>query len=196
MRIPNSAATLSWMPRVLARISVTLRILAVGMLPALLAAQTAAAPDKPDADPVARGKYLARMGDCVSCHSSSQGGDYGGGLRIHTPFGSLISPNITFDPATGIGAWTKDDLWNALHNGLKKNGEYLYPAMPYSFFTKITRADSDAIYDFLSTVPQQIYPVDVNHLDFPFSIRATMLAWNELFFSPGTYVPDPKRSET
>jgi mono/diheme cytochrome c family protein len=195
MRNANTAAMPSWMHRALARISATLCFLAAGMLPALLAAQPAAAADGPDADQIARGKYLARMGDCVSCHSSTQGGDYGGGLRINTPFGFLISPNITFDLSTGIGTWTKDDLWNALHSGLKKNGEYLYPVMPYSFFTKVTRADSDAIYDFLSSVPQQVYPVDVNHLDFPFSIRATMLAWNELFFSPGTYVPDPKQSE-
>jgi mono/diheme cytochrome c family protein len=148
------------------------------------------------ADPqsVARGEYLARVGDCVSCHSSPQGGTYGGGLKIATPFGFLIAPNITFDRATGIGAWSKDDFWRALHDGKTKRGEYLYPVMPYTFTTKATREDIDAIYDYLSTVPQQIYPVDVNHLEFPFSIRFTMLAWNELYFRPGSYVPDPGQS--
>jgi mono/diheme cytochrome c family protein len=184
------------MRRELARLPAKLRLLAVAVSPGLLAAQPAIAADTPSAEQLARGQYLALMGDCISCHSSNEGGDYGGGLKINTGFGYLIAPNITFDPATGIGTWTKDDFWNALHNGVKKDGGYLYPAMPYSFFTKVIRADSDAIYDFLSTVPQQIYPVDVNHLDFPFSIRATMLAWNELYFTPGTYVPDPKRSET
>ena len=173
---------------------------AIGLLTAtVMALSLSAAPlpaaDAPTTEHIARGQYLARMGDCISCHSSAQGGDYGGGLRIDTPFGYLITPNITFDPATGIGTWTRDDFWNALHNGMKKNGEYLYPAMPYTFFTRVTRADADAIYDYLSTVPQQIYPVDVNHLNFPFSIRATMLAWNELFFTPGTLTPDPARSE-
>ncbi|MFO1148112.1 MAG: cytochrome c [Alsobacter sp.] len=148
------------------------------------------------ADPqsVARGEYLARVGDCVSCHSSAAGGSFGGGLKLATPFGFLLSPNITFDKATGIGTWTKDDFWAALHEGRRKNGEYLYPAMPYTFTTEATREDVDAIYDYLSTVPQQVYPVDVNHLDFPFSIRFTMLAWNELYFRPGSYVADPTKS--
>ena len=154
-------------------------------------AQTVASPSP---EQVKRGEYLARAGDCVSCHSSPEGGQYGGGLRIDTPFGYLITPNITFDPTTGIGTWSREDFWNALHNGYSKSGYYLYPVMPYTFFTKATREDSDAIYAFLSTVPQQIYPVDVNHLDFPYSIRSTMLAWNEFFFAPGSYVNDPAQT--
>lgn len=151
--------------------------------------------ETPSAAQIRRGEYLARAGDCVSCHSSPQGGEYGGGLRINTPYGFLITPNITFDPVTGIGGWTKDDFWNALHSGYSKRGYYLYPVMPYTFFTKATREDVDAIYDFLSTVPSQIYPVDVNHLNFPFSIRSTMLAWNELYFTPGTYQDDRKKGK-
>jgi mono/diheme cytochrome c family protein len=162
---------------------------------ALLAVAGVGRAEPASAEVVARGKYLALMGDCVSCHSSKEGGQYGGGLRINTPYGFLITPNITFDPTTGIGTWTKNDFWNALHNGISKEGNYLYPVMPYTFFTKVTRADSDAIYDYLPTVPQQIYPVDVNHLNFPFSIRWTMLAWNELYFTPGSFVPDRSESE-
>jgi len=145
-------------------------------------------------DEIARGAYLARMGDCVSCHSSPDSGPYGGGLKIATPFGYLITPNITFDPATGIGGWTKDDFWGALHDGRRKGGQYLFPVMPFTFTTRATRADSDAIYAYLASVAQVVYPVDINHLDFPFSVRATMLAWNELFFTPGSYVADPTRS--
>ncbi len=147
-------------------------------------------------DEVSRGQYLARVGDCVSCHSSKEGGKYGGGLRMDTPFGYMLTPNITFDATTGIGGWTRDDLWNALHNGVSKRGHYLFPVMPYTFFTKVTREDSDAIYAFLQTVPKQVYPVDVNHLAFPFSMRITMLGWNELYFSPGSYVEDPKQTES
>jgi len=175
--------------------SILLRIAASLTLGVCLAAkaqaQTAASPSP---DEVKRGEYLARVGDCVSCHSSPEGGQYGGGLSINTPFGYLITPNITFDPTTGIGTWSREDFWNALHNGYGKSGYYLYPVMPYTFFSKATREDSDAIYAFLSNVPQQIYPVDVNHLDFPFSIRSTMFAWNELFFTPGSYINDPSRT--
>jgi mono/diheme cytochrome c family protein len=171
------------------------RVLTIGLLMVALSAQAAAkAESAAPGSAIALGRYLAKMGDCLSCHSSRLGGDYGGGLRINTPFGYLMAPNITFDPTTGIGSWTKEDFWNALHFGRNKAGGYLYPAMPYTFFTKITRTDSDAIYAYLATVPQQIYPVGVNHLDFPFSIRATMLAWNELFFTPGSYVAAPNQS--
>ena len=149
----------------------------------------------PSPEQVKRGEYLARVGDCVSCHTSPEGGKFGGGLRISTPFGYLVTPNITFDPTTGIGNWTREDFWNALHNGLSKRGYYLYPVMPYVFLTKVSREDIDAIYGYLSRVPQQIYPVDVNHLSFPFSIRWTMLVWNELYFTPGSYVSDPWQSE-
>src|SRR5271165_405092 len=107
----------------------------------------------PSPEQVKRGEYLARVGDCVSCHSSPEGGQFGG-LRMNTPFGYLITPNITFDPSTGIGSWTRDDFWNALHNGQSKSGYYLYPVMPYTFFTKATRKDVDAIYSYLATVPQ------------------------------------------
>jgi len=149
-------------PRVVAALALAVSLAATAD------AQTGAAPPSEE---VKRGEYLARVGDCVSCHSSSEGGQFGGGLRIDTLFGYLISPNITFDPSTGIGGWTRDDFWNALHNGQSKRGYYLYPVMPYTFFTKAPRKDVDAIYSYLATVPQQIYPVDVNHLFFPFSLR-------------------------
>ena len=173
------------LPRIVAAL-----VLAVS-LAVIADAQTGAAPPSEE---VTRGEYLARVGDCVSCHSSPEGGQFGGGLRMNTPFGYLITPNITFDPSTGIGGWTRDDFWNALHNGQSKRGYYLYPVMPYTFFTKAPRKDVDAIYSYLATVPQQIYPVDVNHLSFPFSLRWTMLGWNELFFMPGSYLPDPQKS--
>jgi mono/diheme cytochrome c family protein len=165
------------------------------LLPGIAPAQTPASPATPTPTEVERGAYLARAGDCVSCHSTPEGGAYGGGLRIDTPFGYLLSPNITFDPATGIGNWTRDDFWNALHYGVSKTGQYLFPVMPYTFTSKATRQDVDAIYAYLQTVPKQVYAVDVNHLSFPFSIRMTMLAWNELYFTPGTYVPDSAKSE-
>jgi mono/diheme cytochrome c family protein len=160
---------------------------------AALGTGTAAA--TPPAEQIARGQYLARAGDCVSCHSSPQAGPFGGGLEIATPFGKLVTPNITPDPATGIGGWTAADLWNALHFGWSKKGYHLYPAMPYVFFTQVTREDVDAIWAYLMSLPPTVYPVDVNQLDFPFDIRLTMAVWNEINLTPGPYVPDLARSE-
>jgi len=81
-----------------------------------------------------------------------------------------------------------------MHDGVNKAGQDLYPVMPYTFFTKVTRADVDDIYAYLRTVKPVANRVDVNQLRFPFDIRLTQMAWRELYFSEGTFVPDPKKS--
>ena len=71
-------------------------------------------------------------------------------------------------------------------NGTGRNGDRLYPAMPYTYYTKVTRDDALAIRAYLNTLPAVYNPVNANQLPFPFDIRASMLAWNKLFFTPGT----------
>ena len=94
---------------------------------------------------VQRGEYLARAGDCVSCHTTKGGAAYAGGLRMDTPFGYLLSPNITPDAETGIGRWSTDEFYRAMHDGVNKRGQDMFPVMPFDFYTKVTREDSDAI---------------------------------------------------
>ncbi len=149
------------------------------------------------ADPalVEKGEYLARAADCTSCHTVSGGKPFAGGLRINTPFGFMLTPNITPDEETGIGAWTADDFYRALHEGVNKKGQDLYPVMPYTFYTKVTRADLDAIFAYLREQPAVRNDVDVNHLNFPFDIRLTQLFWRELYFREGTFVPGSDKSE-
>ncbi len=142
---------------------------------------------------VERGEYLARAGDCVSCHTAAGGAPFAGGLRLDTPFGYMLSPNITPDPETGIGRWSGTDFQRALHDGVNKHGKDMYPTMPYDFYTNVTRADVDAIYAYLRTVKPVRNEVSVNHLDFPFDQRWTMGAWRELYFTEGTYRNDPAR---
>jgi len=141
------------------------------------------------------GEYLALAGDCVSCHTAPGGKPYAGGLKMKTPFGFLLSPNITPDMETGIGSWTKDDFARALQEGINKKGHYLYPAMPFTSYTKVTRADVDAIYDYLRTLQPVSNAIKVNQLDFPFNIRSSMIVWRELFFKRGSFKPDPKQSD-
>jgi hypothetical protein len=71
---------------------------------------------------------------------------------LQTPFGNVISPNITADRATGIGAWSADDFWHAL-TAASRDGRLLYPAFPYTNYTRVTRDDADALYAYLQTVP-------------------------------------------
>jgi mono/diheme cytochrome c family protein len=167
-------------------------MLAIGVLDAAIARTKPARPVW--SDQVKRGEYLARAADCISCHTAKGGAPYAGGLRLDTPFGYMVAPNITPDPETGIGRWSANDFYRALHDGVNKRSEDMYPTMPYDFYTRVTRADIDAIFAYLRTVKPVRYAVDVNHLDFPFDIRMSMIGWRELYFTEGTYTPDPTRT--
>ncbi|MBV9783472.1 MAG: c-type cytochrome [Acidisphaera sp.] len=168
-------------------------VLAAALLPiAALPFTAGAAPD--DYTQVERGRYLAIGGDCVACHTIPGGTQWAGGRGIQTPFGDIVTPNLTPDEETGIGHWSADDFYRAMHTGVMPSGAHLYPAFPYTYYTKVTRADSDAIYAFLRTLPAVHNAVDRDTLPFPFKVRALMLGWNEMFFRAGTFEADPQRS--
>jgi mono/diheme cytochrome c family protein len=147
----------------------------------------------PSADNIARGAYLARAGDCAACHTARGGAAYAGGRAVDTPFGQVIAPNITPDRETGIGAWSADDFWNALHNGIGRNGRLLYPAFPYPNYTRVTREDADALFAFLRSVPPQRQPNRPHALRFPYDSQAALAAWRLLYFKPGVYAAQPQR---
>ncbi|MGH8807455.1 MAG: c-type cytochrome [Noviherbaspirillum sp.] len=154
-------------------------------------------PSVPAANPaeqIARGKYLVRAGDCMACHTARGGQPYAGGRAIPTPFGSILAPNITPDAATGIGTWSADDFWRALHNGKSKDGSFLYPAFPYPNYTKVTRADSDAMHAYLKTLTPVSQPSKPHELRFPYNQRILLAGWRALYFRPEVYRPEPARS--
>jgi len=165
-----------------------------GLAMAMFAALLLAAPVGAQQTQVQRGEYLARAGDCVSCHTATGGAPFAGGLRLDTPFGYMLAPNITPDAETGIGRWSGADFYRALHDGVNKRGQDMYPTMPYDFYTRATREDIDAIYAYMQTVKPVRNKVTINHLYFPFDQRWSMAAWRELYFSEGAYKPDPLKS--
>ncbi|MTV40950.1 cytochrome c [Duganella radicis] len=143
---------------------------------------------------IARGAYLARAGDCMACHTTRGGQPYAGGRALQTPFGNVISPNITSDRNTGIGAWTAEDFWRALHHGKSRDGRLLYPAFPYTNYTRVTRDDADALYAYFQTVPAVNQPSQQHQLRFPYKLQIALAAWRALYFKPEAYAPDIKQS--
>lgn len=141
-----------------------------------------------------RGRYLALAGNCMACHTSRGGKPYAGGTPVPTPFGVVYGPNLTPDPQTGIGAWSADDFWRALHNGKSRDGTLLYPAFPYTEYTRMTRADADALYAFLRTVEPVNQPNRPAEMEFPYNQRALLAFWRALYFKPGTLQSDAGQS--
>jgi mono/diheme cytochrome c family protein len=123
------------------------------------------------------------------------GGDpLSGGMGLNTPFGTIYSSNITPDVQTGIGGWTADQFYRAMHDGVGAHAENLYPAFPYPWFRGAGRADDDAIFAFLKTTPAVSYRPPANRLPFPLNLRIMVKGWNLLFLHGGDLQPDANQS--
>lgn len=173
------------------------KIAAIALSVGAAAAATVVAAQAGDQDftKIERGRYLATAADCVACHTIPGSNDrFAGGRPIETPFGNIMSANITPDQATGIGGWTDRQFEDAVRKGIRPDGSRLYPAMPYPSYTKMSHDDVMAIREYLKTVRAVNNKVDRSTLPFPLNIRAGMRAWNMLFFDEGEYKPDPNKS--
>jgi mono/diheme cytochrome c family protein len=153
-----------------------------------------AAPAARAAGAPTRGEYLVAAGGCLACHTLPGGRPYAGGRPIPTPFGTIYSTNITPDARSGIGAWSADDFRRALHQGISRDGSYLYPAFPFTNYTKVTRADADAMFAYLRTLAPVAQANHAPEMRFPYDRRALLAGWRALYFRAGEFRADPKRS--
>lgn len=142
-----------------------------------------------------RGEYLVRAANCVSCHTVPGGKVFAGGVPFPTDFGTIYSTNITPDKATGIGGWTFEQFDAAMRKGVRPDGQHLYPAFPYTSFTKISDADMRALFAYFGSLRPVVAPPKQNELGFPYSQRALLGAWKAMFLKEGIFVPDAARSE-
>ncbi|SDA19158.1 Cytochrome c, mono-and diheme variants [Nitrosospira sp. Nsp18] len=143
---------------------------------------------------LSRGAYLARAGNCMGCHTAQSGSAYAGGRSLSTPFGTFITTNITPDKETGIGRWSEEDFWKALHEGKSRDGRPLYPAFPYTEYTKITREDSDSIFAHLQTLAPVAQRNAPSQIKFPYDYQLLLSVWRAVYFKPGVYQPEPGKS--
>jgi mono/diheme cytochrome c family protein len=149
----------------------------------------------PSADVLARGEYLTKAADCTACHTvAGSGKAFAGGFPFKLPFGTIYSSNITADVDTGIGSWSDDDFVRAVREGIRKDGQHLYPAFPYTSYTQLSRSDVLAIKAYLFSLPKISAPVKANELSFPYNQRWAMGFWNAAFFKSQRFVPDSSHS--
>jgi mono/diheme cytochrome c family protein len=160
------------------------------LIPFAMAAATLAFTAPAFAADVEAGKYQAVLGDCRGCH----GKDLSGGVTLMTPFGKLVTPNITPDKETGIGNYSGEAFRQAMKNGIAPGNKLLYPAMPYPSYARMPDNDIAALWDYLKTVKPVKKPVNVNQLRFPFNLRFMMRGWNILFFRPASYTDTAGKS--
>lgn len=137
---------------------------------------------------MAKGKRIFYAGGCTSCHAKpgSQGDarlQLVGGLQLKTPFGTFVPPNISQDHKDGIGAWSVEDLANAMLNGVSPSGEHFYPAFPYASYARMKPSDIADLYAFLKTLPAVAGRAPGNSLAFPFNIRRGIGLWKRLYLA-------------
>jgi mono/diheme cytochrome c family protein len=156
---------------------------------------TGAPADLANADLMARGEYLIRAADCEACHSAPGGKPYAGGLPFKLPIiGTIYSTNITPDQETGIGAWSDEEFLKALHQGIGRKGNHLYPAFPYTSYALMTDNDVLAIKAYLLTLKPVKYTPPPNDISFPFNQRYLMMFWNALFKPSHCFQPNQDQS--
>jgi nicotinate dehydrogenase subunit B len=174
--------------------------LGAAMLPLMLPWRAIAPIARPDASvfsaaTIARGAELAALGNCAVCHTSAGGATNAGGRALETPFGIIYATNITPDVETGIGAWSYPAFERAMREGIHRDGKQLYPAFPYTQFSKTTDADLQALYAYLMAQAPVRATAPNNELRFPFNLRPLLAGWNALFHQPDAFKPDPAKSE-
>ncbi|MFG1479236.1 molybdopterin cofactor-binding domain-containing protein [Xanthobacter sp. V4C-4] len=173
---------------------------ALGMAALALPLRGAIAPIAPpdpasfSADMIARGRQLAALGDCAVCHTAPGGAAYAGGRAMATPFGTVFSTNLTPDPETGIGRWSYAAFERAMREGISRDGRHLYPAFPYTAFTRASDTDLQALYAFLMSAPPVPAPSPAARMAFPFNLRPLMAGWNALFLNTGPLPADTGRA--
>jgi nicotinate dehydrogenase subunit B len=143
---------------------------------------------------ILRGEALASSGACAECHTGAGGITNAGGRAIETPFGRVIATNITPDVETGIGGWSYPAFERAMRYGIHQDGRHLYPAFPYTAYTKMSAADLQALYAYLMAQEPVRSARPKSALRFPFNIRPLLAVWNVLFLRPGPEAAKPDRS--
>ncbi|MGH6663439.1 MAG: c-type cytochrome [Pseudolabrys sp.] len=143
------------------------------------------------------GREMFFAGGCASCHAMPKQPDktkLGGGLPLHSPFGTFYVPNISSDRKDGIGAWSEAQFVTAMTKGTSPAGKHLYPAFPYTSYQHIKYDDLRDLFAYLKTLPAVAGKVRDHDLPFPFNIRRALGLWKLIYLDGKSFTPDPSQS--
>jgi mono/diheme cytochrome c family protein len=143
----------------------------------------------------ARGEYLFHAGGCESCHTAKDGAPLAGGVRLETPFGTFVAPNITPHSQAGIGGWSEADFIHAMTEGISPEGAPYYPAFPFTSYARMTERDLRDLKAWLDTVAPVATPAPPHDVAFPFGLRFGLWPWRWLFFDRQPFVADPAKTD-
>ncbi|MCJ7590830.1 MAG: c-type cytochrome [Woeseiaceae bacterium] len=144
---------------------------------------------------VQRGRELAGVGNCMTCHSIEGAPAYAGGYPMQTGFGIVYSTNITPDRNSGIGQWSEEAFARAMREGVRRDGKHLFPVFPYTHFRLLTDSDMKALYAYFMTREPATADIPDNTLSFPFKVRALQAGWKLLFFENHDFQSTTAKSE-
>ena len=147
------------------------------------------------ADRIERGEYLTRAADCMPCHTAPGGEPFAGGAPFKTPMGTLYSSNITPDKETGIGTWSNEEFSRAVREGKSKNGENVYPAMPYTSYTLLTDEDIQLIKEYIFSLPPVKREDQKGTKLFAFDVRLGVSAWDLIEFDNRRFQPNDQKDD-
>jgi mono/diheme cytochrome c family protein len=146
---------------------------------------------------LANGQVIFIAGNCSACHATPGQDDrnrLGGGLKLKSPFGTFVTPNISPDAKHGIGGWSELQFVNAMKRGVDDDGQHLYPAFPYTAYSQLKTTDVRDLFAYIKTLPAIPAATAPHELKFPFSLRPAVGFWKLLYFRPHEFTPDPKKS--
>jgi mono/diheme cytochrome c family protein len=146
---------------------------------------------------VANGEVLFHAGGCASCHATPGQPDklrLGGGVALHTPFGTFHGPNISPHPTDGIGGWTPEQFVRAMRGGVSPSGQHYYPAFPYTSYQRMPAADVADVFAYIRTLPAMAGRAPEHDLPFPYSVRRGLGLWKLAFLDGRVFTPDPART--
>lgn len=123
---------------------------------------------------VERGRYLVEtIAGCGNCHTPLgpngplPGRHLAGGLVMDEGVFRAVTPNITPDPATGIGGWSAAQLVRAIREGIRPDGTLIGPPMPFAFYRDLADDDLAAMVAYLRTVPAVVSDTPPSTYSFP-----------------------------